>query len=1159
MCTNEDPNNVQKSTTDVKVPVNECSHRKDKIQLLPIRYALVEQHKIAPEITPPHDFKSRPVGLRLMRDGWLYFYESTGLFYEYLLKDGQVTALLWCHKTIPDADKREEPQEVNPKLLFNRTSTLYICYSEIQWTMSKCEQILGSPTERRNKMQIVNLSSLNCSTGGKDLLTDKQCHKYLSELNDDQLKITNTLKQLQTDQTLSKNEDELKSYIWEKDYNKVINQTHAQSLVNGVDKNYQKDHAYLVINDEIGLLRDLAEYQDRIIELKNKWFADEKIQHQYVIGSYIESLYVINEKALSSVAKQAEQFKDFERDTTLEQRQTVVDYIEVKNRSNHREEWFFNRWFFRSDDYNQWDQDVENAKNQMQAALGTDLYKKYKDYIEAMDISTANALNGAKFGQQGIQDRIDRPAMEQCLAKQRRYLDYLNTLIEHINQDRRYLFNRKTFFTSAWYYCSKSEQQTLEHCKVHYETYKDLGITEDTLADIAKMMEEDPKVLFPILYTLPADKQDDTSSKLTQYTQTARGLFFAKKETNEFTKLSQQVKELIEQKAPHALNLSGQFGEVNAAVNTIYDPAIQKSMADAIVKIRGEYTSGGISLDDLIRNHYPKSPFTKLLARYEQSGLTLKFASVEEARIFDGYVKQVAQLRIERRTHKIKRREYERLAVGKGQTGNTRAMYQEMAVNEQQQRTIKGQRLIDLEKQIANSFSPTPLGDVGAGRIGVYFDGLSKEQAIELNRMSEDFRLGSGVNRSTIKAIISPKGGDFWAILMFGWQFKGFLNSIILFNEKEQLTFEDSLNLFKSGMGFFAATFGMAQGISATILMTTLEKFASTAGKMSLTMRFGACVEVFGIFGYATGLLSSIFGIADHTADIINARDNCNVIGYAGAVAAWSGSAGQAYMNGYALARSSSVIVNTYREFGLAGLSRGLFLQGARSIAFFARFSLITLAFTAVELGGEWLFNRFNTSRLDDWLDCCIWAKDPADRKYSSLTAEDLALNEIINTPTVTSRTHGIFSNTGPQFCRVSIRFPNLSVNILDTSHLSIAASILYDFHKRISTTNYTEAFISQLKLISGPGEPLTIAFDISPDMASMEYFNCPIYAFTLEYPATLHPKPVLKKITFSVDTFFDNGSGRTFEPFDMSIVWHDKTLLQPLITDKIIIDEKVV
>ena len=168
----KNPNNVIKSRSDARSFMGVCPLMKSTVQLVPLRYGLVDNPMLDPsaEVTMPFALSARPLGIRLLRDGWLYVIEgSSGLLSEYRVEDGLVSAMLWQGQAVME-DEREAPIHL-PSLIFAKSSTVHVAYAEVQWTAKKCHQVLDDPGERDHFMQAVDLSAVDCETGAPHLLT----------------------------------------------------------------------------------------------------------------------------------------------------------------------------------------------------------------------------------------------------------------------------------------------------------------------------------------------------------------------------------------------------------------------------------------------------------------------------------------------------------------------------------------------------------------------------------------------------------------------------------------------------------------------------------------------------------------------------------------------------------------------------------------------------------------------------------------------------------------------------------------------------------------------------------------------------------------------------------------------------------------------------
>lgn len=175
------PNHLDLRRSDAKSALGVCPLRKPKVQLLPLRYGLVERLDPGAALSLPYQTSSRPMGIRLVRDGWLYVIDNTsGYLHEYRVENGEVSQFVWQgNEASHDHRQGMDTQQV---LLFSRATTLHIAYSEVQWTAHKCSKMIDSRPDRDHFMQCVDLSSADCVKGGAHLLTDAQAKQWLAEV-----------------------------------------------------------------------------------------------------------------------------------------------------------------------------------------------------------------------------------------------------------------------------------------------------------------------------------------------------------------------------------------------------------------------------------------------------------------------------------------------------------------------------------------------------------------------------------------------------------------------------------------------------------------------------------------------------------------------------------------------------------------------------------------------------------------------------------------------------------------------------------------------------------------------------------------------------------------------------------------------------------------
>ena len=129
----------------------------------------------------PYKTKSQPLGIRLLRDGYLYIISgTTGYLHEYRVQSGEVTQFVWQGNEA--SHNQRQGMDTQHALLFSRSATLHVAYSEVQWTAYKCSKMIDSRAERDHFMQVVDLSTADCVKGGSHLLTPAQAKQWLAEV-----------------------------------------------------------------------------------------------------------------------------------------------------------------------------------------------------------------------------------------------------------------------------------------------------------------------------------------------------------------------------------------------------------------------------------------------------------------------------------------------------------------------------------------------------------------------------------------------------------------------------------------------------------------------------------------------------------------------------------------------------------------------------------------------------------------------------------------------------------------------------------------------------------------------------------------------------------------------------------------------------------------
>lgn len=1033
----KNPNLAPKSSSDAKATSGACPLMKNKVQLLPLRYGLVERCNPKAELPMPYSLKSRPLGIRLLRDGWLYVIvdrKPKPILHEYRIEKGLITQLLWNGAEVSADTRTSNVGEA--KLIFRRDQPLHVAYAEIQWTAAKCSQVLKSAKERDYFMQAADLRTIDCTKGGTNLLTEKQANQWLAEVAETTPN-SPVIQGAKPEETLD--------YAWE--HAPLFKKTQLGALKKGLNPLYEHDHLYLVIRDDLGVLRDLAAHQDLVVDWVSDWSSAETNNKKYVVGCYIESLYSLNEARLLKAAKDDPRFAKLEQETTPEQRQSISDYINVKYKT-------------------QWNGPgthsgaIKAAQSRMRQSLGESLYERYEDFIESLDENAEDALEGAKIGQRGINDLVNRPAMEAFLRQQRNQLTRWNNRLDLITEDRVAMLER--FYRSAWYFDAKSSRQVEAALATEYACLKDLCRSEKSTQAMATLLDKRPELSLPTFFTLSHTDQVDMQAKLIGFTKAIRDLRMVKDDYQGANELSLNFKGLVEQRLPAVFNLSTDGVTLDQARNTAYEPAKQLRLANAMESaMQGLRTGAPFDPAKVLRN-LPGSAWLDVLRAFGKGGITLEFASINQIRAFEADTAKLQEMRSQLTS--LKNRIRQTLALerrGRLAKGTHRALAAE--------RNALKQAIQPLESRVAAAISP--VGE-GPSKAGVKIKGLNSTQVVEFQRMVEDFNMKRPFKGLAVE-VFKSYGADVFASAVAVMQIRSFLTVASELSRKKEWELTERLAL---GNAFFSMTggvFAAAQGIAVTSLSTAMKNYTSVAGKVHMAARLGKLTASFGFPAYVSSALASSISLKDNLVKWGEGLRRGDGAMLAGASMSALGDAGQVGLNGWATVRTTGIVLEVLKDTQQARAVAWA-AAGGRLLSIAARANLIGLALTGLQLGGEWLYNRNNLSKLDEWLLQGPWGVEDAKR---SLQEEHLRLADITTGPQAELQA----GKNGPL---VVLSIPSVVTGELDASRLSLSGYWMTHY-LRNEWEPWSEQLLYQFTLLSKLDEPLKLGLEVFPNEAN--------------------------------------------------------------------------
>lgn len=1001
-----------------------CPLRQTHVQLLPLAYGLVERpHDPVAELNLPYALTARPLGIRRLRDGWLYIIDGlSGELYEYRVLDGIVTALLHQGKTVTE-DQRAAIEE-RPALIFARKSTLYVTFADVPLSAAKCRQVLDNREEREHFMQAVDLGPVHCQTGGEHLLTVAQTKQWLAEVASAAEPVAEAYAtRMPAVQVSDAPEHEREPYLWENP--RRFRQAHIGEFLGRVRGPYQDDTLFLLVNDDLGVMRDLADYQDTVVGWIEQWSNTDNNERDYLLASYIESLSQLGAQDFDTLAKasddpraqalfaELEQLPEPDRENT---RQALLEYLNKGGEvvpadtqarpelQQQREKALdqslaLNRFDGVAPDFSAHDRMTAEADRRFYSReyflevapqdfverhlstlvdLGKDQNRRMNDVLDGTLLS----------GKRGINDLIDRPAMDEVLNRHRDNLGRWNRLLERITADRAQLLCAGRFHRSAWYFDAQLPAQIDQAFASEYACLKDIGRSDAANEQMLGYLEQHPQLTRPLFYTLALRLQTEYAGQYSTLFNAGMAMF------NNLPDWLSKLQKIEQPHLPTLDDLPAHSRVLAEAVQDTYSPALNLGLSRALegFDLTGEKIP---ELDELFQR-LPKALRLRLFDAARTTGVTFTVSTPAEQTALQTTIKEVLR---ERAYLKTLNRERNQLTHNKNRQGHKTARaveLQEEIVRVRTQLTLFEGRLAaalspidELPDRSARLYGATP---AKAGVTVVF----PPPQQRELRGLLENIRAGvAGVSKASL---VRTEGMGLLVVLVQVVNLLGAYREVM----KQTRDRKKRADFFAALAATGAAGFTAAQGLADTALKA---RSTSLVGSLQLEALQQVRVQVgklhvgLGGFTYTFGLLSSVNSFNNHRRNWQEAVRSGDHSAQTGAALAKLGAGGMASANSYGLSETLFAGYKIITAQNNAARTVAWAAAGTRLSLVFFRFNLAGALFTVLEFVGTWLFNRYNLSAHDKWLKITPWSHDEEMRGDHSLDDYQSYLAFLIHAP----------------------------------------------------------------------------------------------------------------------------------------------------------------
>lgn len=933
----------------------------EKVTLLPLRYGRVES--LVPGVSAPYKLNSRPLGIRMLRDGYIYVLDETaGALHEYEYTAGALSG----HN--------------GGRLEYDKDSTLYVCFSDVAWTARKKAQVLDDSEERAGLMQCIDLAGASACSGGKDLLTLEQASQWVAEFAEDATLVAEEGRNLQ----------ESRPYFWENQ--PYYYKTNPGTLIKQQNVSDPSECLCLVLNDDIGVMLDLAQHQDDVVGWIDEWAKSGEqegdTERDYVLGCFIESMTTVTDEVLAGTAAATgnEELKDLIDDTTPAERQAIYRYLDV--RKDYRGPIMLGSEESYRKKYN--DNPLIHAFLNMHDALGDARYRKHQETINTLNLQNYYRLNGAKLGEQGINDLVDRQRMTAFLKVQREKLACWHALLKEITDDRATLLCDSRFHKAAWYFDNKDVTQIEAAFTLEYVCLKDICRSDEAAERIDTWMQGNPQYTRPLFHTLSlAEQAPDIEPAATYAIMMEKGYALVE----ESVKWAQKLKQAESDKLPDLKKLSIDIQRKAAAVGDTLSPAVSVGLARALRPLYAASATGSLPpLDDIFRD-LPYFFKGQMLDAINAGEAQFRIDSPAALNTFQGNLHRLMAL-----TDKLSElsKEHERAKTNHGHRSATaQSLVDEFKATREEHRK--------LGRQVAAGLSPVEethaglkLEPASTGRAGLTLM-LSAERSRGIGNAMEVARSGK------MPSMHVNMMGDGLSVLVFVAQ------AVNLYSATSQWlsSSREDPSLMPVYEGILAASgtgFITVQSIADTLLTaraSALAKNWQLNALKGIHIRLGRLHVGLGLFGYGLGVLSYAMSTYKHGAEWVDAIKQGNGAAGAGAAMAMSGSGGLMATSVYGLGRtiSSALQIGSVASEARA---QAWATAGTRLSGLFARLNLFGLAFTVLELAGTWIYNHYNLSQRDKWLLSTPWTIDPDKNLKASLKEYEAALARLSEPVTIT-------------------------------------------------------------------------------------------------------------------------------------------------------------
>ena len=459
------------SVSDSKNAYGTCPLKEEFIQLLPVRYALVEKDikEKAIDSLCSELVKFRPVGVRpIPCSGYIYIWHPKNKQHLYSYSVDESSAVSF----IENYALNNEPDESQPVNIENTAamcvsmkSHIYILFSRAEISIKLKNQLINSEIVRKRVMQRVDINNYICEKGTKHLLSPEKLSSSLADCH-------------------PKDTDGDDKLLWCWSASEVENYD-ANKILQHIDDKYKQSAAVVILEDPIGIMTELASSFLSVVDKEEQWYEQDNNRAKYFAAIKIKALIEVGKKQFNEKARNEKINKCINSD--LDNLKNIyIQYTEKQNAfyEKVKSKTSKGNYLVSIDDIRSTNEFIQFSKAEDQAKQYAKKYSiEYKELVAFfMRVKTENnnILHGkwaGLTGDRGVLDRIRYDDMDKWFKSATKEINYYEDRLDQLDSDRVSML-RPAYNTIA-VYDKEDEGTLLDRLKLENHWLIQLGQLEE--------------------------------------------------------------------------------------------------------------------------------------------------------------------------------------------------------------------------------------------------------------------------------------------------------------------------------------------------------------------------------------------------------------------------------------------------------------------------------------------------------------------------------------------------------------------------------------------------------------------------------------------------------------------------------------------------------